>query len=154
MKTKFMGLALAACIAATPAAWAEPADEARRLYDRFVSAQNTSDFGALETILLNSQHFVWVTNGFSIWGRDAAIQRMSAYHTAEIWHIDADIARSVAVEVDARAAYLHVTLDLTIGAKADGPDHFRFLVSALCVETPQGWRIAALFTTAANPEQK
>jgi hypothetical protein len=45
-----------------------------------------------------------------------------------------------------------VPLELSIGSNADGPDHFHFLVSALCVATPQGWRIAALFTTMENRE--
>jgi len=27
------------------------------------------------------------------------------------------------------------------------PDRLRFLVSVLCVKTPAGWRIAALFTS-------
>jgi hypothetical protein len=33
---------------------------------------------------------------------------------------------------------------------AKAPDRLRFLVSMLCVRTPDGWRIAALFTTTAK----
>jgi len=139
-------------IAAAPAAWAGPTDEAKALYERFVVAQNASDFRALETVLLDSPRFLWVTNGLSVWGRDPAIRRMADYHTAEIWHIEPDRARAVAVEVNASTAYLHVPLELEIGSRADGPDRFRFLVSALCTETADGWRIAALFTTMANAE--
>ena len=151
-----MKIAIATCvllagIGTASCARADPAGEARRLYDEFVVAENTSDFARLRTVLWDSPQFLWVTNGLSIWDRDAAIARMSAYHTAEIWHIEADTAHAAVVELNPQTAYLHVRLELTIGSKAQGPDHYRFLVSALCVETPVGWRIAALFTTAENP---
>jgi len=134
----------------TGAAHADPAAEARALYNRFVAAENTNDFDAVRSVLLDSPEFLWVTNGLSIWGREAAVRRMTDYHTAEVWHIQPENARAVAVEVSPAASFLHVPLELSIGSKADGPDHFHFLVSALCVATPQGWRIAALFTTMEN----
>jgi hypothetical protein len=43
-------------------------------------------------------------------------------------------------------AYMHLPFVLVIGPEAH-PDHLRFLVSMLGVETGSGWRIAALFTT-------
>ena len=55
------------------------------------------------------------------------------------------MAKAVAVEVDANAGYLHLPLQLVIGA-SENPDRLHFLVSVLCVRTSQGWRIAALFT--------
>ena len=139
-------------LALTGAAHADPAREARVLYDRFVAAENASDFEAVKTVLLDSPKFLWVTNGLSIWGRDPAIERMAEYHKAEVWHIEPDYSKAVAVEVSPEASFLHVPLELSIGSKADGPDHFHFLISALCVATPQGWRIAALFTTMENRE--
>ena len=139
-------------LALTGTAHANPATEARALYDRFVAAENANDFDAVRSVLLDSPQFLWVTNGLSIWGREAAVRRMINYHTAEVWHIQPEDARAVAVEVSPSASFLHVPLELSIGSKADGPDHFHFLVSALCVATPQGWRIAALFTTMENRE--
>jgi ketosteroid isomerase-like protein len=139
-------------LALTGAAHADPAGEARALYDRFVAAENANDFDAVRSVLLDSPQFLWVTNGLSIWGREAAVRRMADYHTAEVWHIQPDDAKAVAVEVNSKTSFLHVPLELEIGSRADGPDHFRFLISALCVATPQGWRIAALFTTTENRE--
>src|SRR4051812_1834473 len=55
--------------------------------------------------------------------------------------------KAVAVEVDANAGYLHLPLQLVIGA-SENPDRLHFLVSVLGVRTTQGWRIAALFTTS------
>ena len=133
-------------------AHADPATEARALYDRFAAAENANDFDALGSVLLDSPQFLWVTNGLSTWGREAAVRRMADYHTAEIWHIEPDDAKAVAVGVSPASSFLHVPLELSIGSKADGPDHFHFLVSALCMATSQGWRIAALFTTMENRE--
>jgi ketosteroid isomerase-like protein len=150
MKRTLAALALAAGLAS--GAWAGPVEEARALYQRFVVAQNASDFRALEDILLDSAQFLWVSDGQSIWGRDVAIRRMADYHTAEIWRITPDAARTRAVEVNATTAYVHLPLELEIGAAADGPDRFHFLVSALASDTPAGWRIVALFTTMAKRE--
>ena len=74
---------------------------------------------------------------------------MAQFQKAPVWHVDPDLAQAVAVTVDANAAFLHLPLVLTIGLEA-GPDKLRFLVSVLGVATPQGWRIAALFTTEAK----
>ncbi len=152
MKSLLTAAAFGVALLCAGAAHADPADEARALYDRFVAAENASDFAALGTVLLDSPKFLWVTNGLAIWGRDTAIKRMAEYHKAEVWHIEPDYSQAAVVEVNAETSFLHVPLELTIGSKADGPDHFRFLISALCVATPQGWRIAALFTTMQNQD--
>jgi hypothetical protein len=55
-------------------------------------------------VLLDSPQFLWVTNGLSIWGREAAVRRMADYHTAEVWHIQPDDAKAVAVEVSPEAS--------------------------------------------------
>lgn len=146
---------LGALLAAAPAPSraASPAEEARRLYAEFVAGQNGHDFERVKSTLLDSPRFLWVTNGLSIWGRDAAVARMAEYHKAEVWRITPEEDRAAAVEVAPDAAFLHLPLELEIGSRAEGPERFRFLVSALCVATPAGWRFAALFTTTRNPEQ-
>ena len=72
---------------------------------------------------------------------------MASFQEAPVWRVEPDLAKAVAVEVDANAGYLHLPLQLVIGA-SENPDRLRFLVSVLCVRTSQGWRIAALFTTS------
>ena len=144
-------LLLAGLLLSTPVR-ADPADAVRRLYADFVTAQNAHDFTALRATLADGPEFLWVTNGLSIWGADAAVQRIRGFHAHEVWHITPVDARAVAVTLNAGAAFLHVPLELVVGPRS-GPARFRVLVSALCTETPAGWRIAALFTTDANPEQ-
>jgi ketosteroid isomerase-like protein len=148
MKSKMFGIAsLAMCLLAPPAARADNSDDVRALYDQFVHAQNDRDLKRVEDLLLDSPKFLWVSDGMSVWGRKALIDRMSIFQRSEIWHVTPDLSQAVPVELDDTSAFLHLPLELAIGSKIPGPDKIRFLVSVLCVKTGQGWRIAALFTT-------
>lgn len=151
MRTAIASLALLTAAFVTPAAEAAPdGQQLRALYARFLVAQNARDLQQVRAVLWDSPHFLWVSDGMSFWGPDALIQRMSQFQEAEVWRVDPDLARAVAVEVGEHTGYLHLPLVLTIGPSAQ-PDRLRFLVSMLGVETPQGWRIAALFTTTEKP---
>jgi hypothetical protein len=145
MRTIWTAAALLAAVATSPAL-ADAGGEVRAVYERFLEAQNARDLGRVRQVLLDSPRFLWVSDGMSVWGPDALVARMSLFQKAEVWRVDPDRAKAVAVEVDNGAAYLHLPLVLTIGPAAH-PDRLRFLVSVLGVETAQGWRIAALFTT-------
>jgi hypothetical protein len=146
MKAAILAVALFAGALVSPAVWAGPADEVRALYDQFVTAQNARDVRKVRSLLLDSPKFLWVSDGKTFWGPDTMVERMASFQQAEIWQVDPALEKSVAVEVGADAAYLHLPLQLTIGFNPT-PDKLKFLVSMLCVKTDQGWRIAALFTT-------
>jgi hypothetical protein len=130
---------------ATPAAAADPTEAVRALYQRFAAAQNAHDLTAVRPLLLDRPEFLWVSDGQSFWGPDAVLARMASFQQAEVWRVEPDLARAVAVPVRDGVAYLHLPLVLVIGPKAN-PDRLRFLVSMLGVETQAGWKIAALFT--------
>ncbi|WP_431272197.1 hypothetical protein [Dankookia sp. P2] len=95
---------------------AGPAEEARRLYADFVVAQNANDLARVRGLLLDSPGFLWVTNGLSVWGPDAAVARLARFHANEVWRIEPDEDRARTVEVAADAAFLHVPLTLTVGS--------------------------------------
>ena len=128
-----------------------PAEAARALYASFVAAQNAHDFAAVRATLLDGPEFLWVTNGLAVRGPDAAIARMQGFHANEVWRIDPAWDRAQAIAHGPDAAVLHVPLVLSVG-RAAAPDRYRILISALCLRRAEGWRIAALFTTDANPE--
>jgi hypothetical protein len=132
-------------VLAAPAA-ADPAAEIRGLYERLVTAQNARDIAAVRVLFLDSPKFLWISDGMAYWGRDAVTQRMALFQTADTWHVDPALDKSVAVEIGASTAFLHLPLVLTIGPK-DKPERLGFLVDVLCADTAEGWRIAALFTT-------
>ena len=151
MRRLWMAAALLYAMANTPAL-AGPAEEAQRLYAAFVEAQNAHDLQQVRSLLLDSPGFLWVTNGLSVWGPDAAIARLARFHANEIWRIEPANDRARAVEVAPDTAFLHIPLVLIVGS-ANDPQRYRILISALCAETPQGWRIAALFTTDENRDE-
>ncbi len=134
-------------LAAEPALAGGSEDAVRELYQRFAAAQNARDLERVRPLLLDSQQFLWVSDGQSFWGPDAVLARMATFQAAEVWRVEPDLGRAVAVPVADGAAYLHLPLALVIG-RGNDPDRLRFLVSLLGVETPQGWKIAALFTTS------
>jgi ketosteroid isomerase-like protein len=144
-----LALVIASCATSPAPSSAAPADEVRAIYGQFLAAQNARDLARVRSVLLDSPKFLWVSDGMSVWGPDALLRRMSLFQKAEVWRVEPDLAAAVAVEVDDGAAYLHLPLVLEIGPAA-GPDRLRFLVSVLGVETGEGWRIAALFTTTAK----
>ena len=143
-------IALAAVWAMAPA-HAGPVDEARALYRAFAAAQNLRDLGEVRELLLDSPQFLWVSDGKSIWGREAVMHRMALFQEARIWHVEPELDKAVAVPVDDNAAYLHLPLELSLAFSEAEPERLHFLVSVLCVKSAVGWRIAALFTTTENP---
>lgn len=117
-------------------------------YLAFVTAQNAGNLDAVRALFTHAPRFLWVSDGMSIWGRDAAIERMSLFRASEVWQVTPALDRAVPIVLDERTAYLHLPLDLAIGARSR-PDVLPFLVSMLChrPEPTAPWSIAALFTT-------
>jgi hypothetical protein len=73
------------------------------------------------------------------------IERMAHFQKAGVWRVEPDYAAARVVSIDANAAYVHVPLQLVIGAK-ENPARLKWLVQVLCRKTDSGWRIAGLFT--------
>lgn len=141
-----LAAALLVATALVPTAEADQQDSLRALYQQFLQAQNARDLDAVRATLLDSDQFLWVSDGRSVWGPDALVQRMSLFQKAPVWRVVPDLDQAVAVPVSDRSAFLHLPLVLEIGQEQQ-PSQLPFLVSVLGVETAAGWRIAALFTT-------
>jgi ketosteroid isomerase-like protein len=120
------------------------------LYGGFAQAQNARDLVRVKALLIDSPDFLWVSDGKSVWGRDALVERMSRFQILEVWRVEPLLAQARIVEISPDVAYLHMPLDLHLGTRA-APTTTRFLVSILCRKFADGWRIAALFTTLDNP---
>src|ERR1700740_1948288 len=71
----------------TNAASGAPDDEVRATFERFVAAQNAHDVMAVESLLLNSPDFLWITRGTPVWGHDAALKRFTALYEGT-WRLD------------------------------------------------------------------
>ena len=143
----FAAAALALALLAPQVARADWEEDVRGLYGRFLEAQNARDLARVRTLLLDSEDFLWVSDGQSFWGPDTLVERMKLFQKAAVWHVTPDLEHAMAVPVGADAAFLHLPLVLEIVRRGPGPDRLRFLVSVLGSRQPDGWRTAALFTT-------
>jgi len=70
---------------------AAPEDEVRAAFERFVAAQNEHDAKAVESLLLDSPNFLWITRGTPVWGADAAMKRFATLYQGT-WRLDPDAA--------------------------------------------------------------
>ena len=149
--TAGLAAGFAAALAAPSLAQAVAKDKVLALYNRFLTAQNARNLAEVGAQFIDGPDFLWVSDGKSIWGRAAALERMGKFQGAEVWRVEPALDTARVVEVNEGAAYLHLTLELIIG-DAVKPDRITFLVSMLGVRMAKGWKIAALFTTTAKPE--
>jgi hypothetical protein len=66
---------------------AGPEDDVRATFDRFVIAQNAHDVKAVESLLLGSENFLWITRGTPVWGPEAALKRFAALYEGT-WRLE------------------------------------------------------------------
>ncbi len=140
--------AAAALLGLAPSARAGAEDEVRAVFDRFVQVQNAHDARALETLLADSPHFLWITRGTAVWGRDAAVQRFAKLYEGT-WRLDPDPASIRVTPISDGAAQLHATVQFTIGAPNQPPQVTRFLLNQVLVRSGTTWRVMSIFPIPA-----
>jgi hypothetical protein len=133
---------IAVFLAIKPAA-AAPEDEVRATFDRFVTAQNAHDLKAVESLLLASQNFLWITRGTPIWGQDAALKRFAALYEGT-WRLDPEPAGLKVMMIDDGVAQIYVPIIFTIAASGQPSQQTRFLMNQVLVKTPSGWRVSSI----------
>lgn len=87
MKKTIAAAMLAGALFLVPAARADVTGEVIATYNSFAAAQNARDLGRVKELLLDSPSFLWVSDGKSVWGRDALIARMSTFQTLDVWRV-------------------------------------------------------------------
>lgn len=141
----FRALVAGALMLCAPA-FAGTREEVLDVYGAFAEAQNARDPARIGAFFIDGPDFLWVSDGQTFWGREAAIARMSSFQEAAVWRVVPDLDHARVIEQGEGVALLHMPLILEIGAEA-APDRLRFLVSILFRDAGDGWRIAALLTT-------
>jgi hypothetical protein len=132
----------------TNGASAAPEDEVRATFERFVVAQNAHDIKAVESLLLNSPDFLWITRGTPVWGPDAALKRFIALYEGT-WRLDAEASSLRITMLGDRAAQIYVPIMFTIGAPGQSSQATRFLMNQVLVKTPSGWRVSSILPIPA-----
>jgi ketosteroid isomerase-like protein len=129
-------------VAAEPAK-AAPEDEVRSAFDRFVAAQNAHDIAAVESLLLNAPHFLWITRGAPVWGQDAALKRFTALYQGT-WRLEPESAGLKIIMLGEGAAQVFVPIVFTIGPPNQQPQQTKFLMNQVLVKTQGGWKVSSI----------
>jgi ketosteroid isomerase-like protein len=127
---------------------ATPEDDVRATFDRFVAAQNAHDIKAVESLLLASPSFLWITRGMPIWGHDAAIRRFIALYDGT-WRLDPEPSGLKITMIGDGVAQIYVPIIFAIGASGQTPQQTRFLMNQVLVKTPDGWKVSSILPIPA-----
>ena len=122
---------------------ATPEDEVRSTFDRFVTAQNAHDIKAVESLLLGSPDFLWITRGAPVWGQDAALKRFAALYEGT-WRLDPELTSLKVIMIGDGVAQVYVPIVFTIGAAGQPPQQAKFLMNQVLVKTRAGWRVSSI----------
>jgi ketosteroid isomerase-like protein len=118
-------------------------DEVRSTFDRFVIAQNAHDIKAVESLLLGSPDFLWVTRGAPVWGQDAALKRFVALYEGT-WRLEPEPNSLKVTMLGESVAQVFVPIIFTIGAAGQPPQQVKFLMNQVLVKTPSGWKVSSI----------
>ena len=140
MKKFTAALFLTSILSVAPA-FAAPDDDVKRVFDRFINAQNAHDVNAVQELLLDSPNFLWVTRGAPIWGRDAAMKRFETLYQGT-WKLSPDISGLKVIMLSDSTAQLFVPIMFNIGATGQAAPDTPFLMNQTLVKSAAGWRIA------------
>jgi hypothetical protein len=141
---------MAVCLLILPIrlAAAAPEDDVRSTFDRFVAAQNAHDVQAVESLLLGSPEFLWITRGTPIWGPEKALERFSTLYQGT-WQLEPEPSGLKVTMLGDRAAQIYVPILFTIGAPGQPAQPARFLMNMVLVTTPAGWRVSSILPIQA-----
>ena len=143
-----VGLTLMFFSVSSKTAVAAPEDEVRSAFDHFVAAQNAHDVKAVESLLLASPNFLWITRGAPVWGVDEALKRFSALYTGT-WRLEPEPSSLKITMIGGGVAQVYVPIVFTIGAAGQPPQQTMFLMNQVLVKTPSGWRISSILPIPA-----
>ncbi|WP_170575949.1 nuclear transport factor 2 family protein [Ruegeria atlantica] len=135
-----------ACSVSAHVGETEEEEQIFETYLEFAAAQNARDLDAIGSFFVDDPDFLWVSDGQSVWGRDATLGRMSSFQRAEHWQVLPQLDKAEVIFLDHRVALLHMPLDLEIG-NAASLNTLPFLVSIVFRNIDGQWRIAAMLTT-------
>ena len=128
------------------AAASEQEEQILETYIEFAAAQNARDLDRVGAFFVDGPQFLWVSDGRSVWGREATLKRMGRFQGAERWKVFPGLDEAEIIMLSATSGILHMPLTLEIG-KAASPGSLNFLVSIIFREVDGEWKIASLLTT-------
>jgi len=122
---------------------AAPEDDVRATFDRFVIAQNAHDVKAVESLLLGSPNFLWITRGTPVWGPEAALKRFATLYEGT-WRLEPEASGLKVTMIGDGAAQVYVPIVFTIGAPGQQPQPTRFLMNLVLTKTANAWKVSSI----------
>ncbi len=139
-------------LAQVAAGRASDEDDVKSIFAKFVTAQNAHDVEAVGHLLENSPHFLWITRGAPIWGRDAALKRFESLYQGT-WSLDPKLDELKLIELRPGVMQLYVPITFMISPPGQTAQPTRFLMNQVLVKTTEGWRISTIIPIpAAQPQ--
>ena len=145
---RFLRALLASLFLVAGSAAASTEAEVRSTFEKFVQVQNAHDAKALETMLVDSPQFLWITRGMTIWGREAALQRFSKLYEGT-WKLEPDFGALRVIPLGQDVAALHVPVVFTTGAAGPPPQTVRIFLNQVMVKSGGAWRVMSIFPVPA-----
>jgi hypothetical protein len=105
----------------------------------------------VESLLLDSSDFLWITRGTPIWGGDAAMERFATLYQGT-WHLDTDMAGLRVMVLGDDVAQLYVPILFTIAPAGQSAEPTRFLMNQILVKTADGWKVSSILPIPAPAE--
>jgi ketosteroid isomerase-like protein len=127
---------------------AAPEDGVRATFDRFVIAQNAHDVKAVESLLLGSPNFLWITRGTPVWGPEAALKRFAALYEGT-WRLEPEASGLKVTMIGDGAAQVYVPIVFTIGAPGQQPQPTRFLMNLVLTKVANAWKVSSILPIPA-----
>ena len=109
------------------------------------------DIKAVESLLLGSPNFLWITRGTPIWGHDAALKRFTALYDGT-WRLDPETSGLKITMVSEGVAQIYVPIIFTIGAAGQAAQQTKFLMNQVLIKTSDGWRVSSILPIPAPPQ--
>jgi ketosteroid isomerase-like protein len=125
-----------------------PEDEVRTAFEGFIAAQNAHDVKAVESLLLKSPNFLWITRGTAVWGQEEATKRFAALYNGT-WRLEPEAANLRIMLLGNEVAHVYVPIIFTIGPPGQPAQQTRFLMNQVLVNTPDGWKVATILPIPA-----
>ena len=123
-------------------------DEAKAAFAKFIAAQNAHDIKAVGELLHDSPHFLWITRGAPVWGRDAALKRFEALYQGT-WSLDPKMDELRTFELQPGVVQLFVPITFMISQAGQTAQPARFLMNQVLVKTADGWKVSSILPIPA-----
>jgi hypothetical protein len=94
MKRMIVALTLTLSFITAPAVRADTAQDVRAVYEQFAAARNARDLAKVRA------QFLWVSDGMSLWGPDALVERMAEFQLSEVWYVNPELTKAAIIEVN------------------------------------------------------